>query len=82
MAVAEWIVAVRDVSKLVSHGGHIEITKTRARSLHIRVGDVQQKCSASDKIPMVQFEELKEVFLANLVAEVVMNEIPKELILN
>ena len=82
MAVAEWIVAVRDVSKLVSHGGHIEITKTWARSLHIRMGYVKQKCSTSDKIPMVQFEELKEVFLANLVEEVVMNEIPKELILN
>ena len=28
MAAAEGIVAARDVSKLVSHGGHIEITKT------------------------------------------------------
>ena len=28
MVAAEGIVAVRDVSKFVSHGGHIEITKT------------------------------------------------------
>jgi len=30
----------------------------------------------------VQFEESKEIFFADLTAEVVMNEIPKELILN
>ena len=82
MAAAEGIVAVRDVSKLVSHGGHIEITKMWARSLLIRMGYVKQKCSTSGKIPMVQFEELKEVFLADLAAEVVVKEIPKELILN
>ena len=42
MAAAEGIVAVRDVSKLVCHGGHIEITKTWARSLLIRMGYVKQ----------------------------------------
>lgn len=82
MAAAEGIVAVRDVSKLVSHGGHIDITKTWARSLLIRMGYVKRKCSTSGKIPMVQFEELKEVFLADFAAEVVMKEIPNELILN
>ena len=82
MAAAEGIVAARDVSKLVPHGGHIEITKTWARSLLIRMGYVKRKCSTSGKIPLVQFEESKEIFLADLTAEVVMNEIPKELILN
>ena len=82
MGAAEGIVAVRDVSKLVSHGGHIEITKTWARSLLIRMGFVKRKCSTSGKIPMLQLEELKEVFLADLAAEVVMKDIPKELILN
>ena len=82
MAAAEGIVAVRDVSKLVSHGGHTEITKTWARSLLIRMGYIKRKCSTSGKIPMAQFEELKEIFLTDLVAKVVMNEIPKELIVN
>ena len=82
MAAAEGIVAARDVSKLVSHGSHIEITKTWARSLLIRMGYIKRKCSTSGKISLVQFEELKEIFLADLTAEVVMNEIPKELILN
>ena len=31
MAATEGIVAAKDVSKLMSHGGHIEITKTWAR---------------------------------------------------
>ena len=34
MAAAEGIVAAKDVSKLMSHGGHIEITKTWARSAY------------------------------------------------
>ena len=46
------------------------------------MGYVKRKCSTSGKIPLVQFEESKEIFLADLTAEVVMNEIPKELILN
>jgi len=46
------------------------------------MGYVKRKCSTSDKIPLVQFEELKEIFLADLTVEVVMNENSKELILN
>ena len=46
------------------------------------MGYVKRKCSTSGKIPSAQFEESKEIFLADLVAEVVMNEIPKDLIVN
>jgi len=34
------------------------------------------------KIPPSQFEESREIFSANIAAEVVMNEIPRELIIN
>ena len=56
MTAAQGIIAVRDVSKLVSHGGHIEITKTWARSLLIRMGYVKRKCSTSGKILLAKFE--------------------------
>lgn len=46
------------------------------------MGYLKQKCSTSGKIPLVQFEELKEIFLADVAAEVLMNEISGELIIN
>lgn len=46
------------------------------------MGYVKQKCSTSGKIPLAQFEECKEIFLADITAKVVMNEIAKELIVN
>ena len=45
------------------------------------MGYVKRKCSTSGKISS-QFEESKEIFLADLAAEVVMNEIPWDLIIN
>ena len=47
----------------------------------IRMGYVKRKCSISCKVPLVQFKISKEIFLADLTAEIVMNETPKELIL-
>ena len=82
MAAAEGIVSARDFSKLSSHGGHILITKSWARSLLNRMGYVKRKCSTSGKIPSAQFEESREIFLADVAAEVVMNEIPMNLIIN
>ena len=37
MAAAEGIVAAHDQGLLAQHGGHIELTKTWARSLHTRM---------------------------------------------
>lgn len=82
MAAANGIISARDISKLSSHGGHIVITKSWARSLLNRMGYVKRKCSTSGKIPPVQFEESREIFLADVAAEVVMNEIPMDLIIN
>ena len=82
MAAAEGIVSARDVSKLTSHGGHIHITKTWAQSLLNRMGYVKRKCSNAGKVPVTRFEEIQEAFLADVTAEVVMNEIPDDLIVN
>ena len=82
MAAAEGIVSARDASKLTSHGGHIEITSTWARSLLHRMGYVKRMCSKAGKVPTPLFNEIKDVFLANVTAEVIMNDIPDDLIIN
>ena len=46
------------------------------------MGFVKRKCSTSGKISVEQFDELKEVFLADVAAEVLINYIPKNLIIN
>ena len=67
---AEGIVChYRDVLKF-SHGGHIEITKSWAKSLLTRMGFVNRKCSTSGKLSIAQFDESKEIFLADVAAEV------------
>ena len=50
MGAAEGIVSYHDASKLSSHGGHIEITKSWAKSILRRMGFVKRKCSTSGKI--------------------------------
>ena len=82
MGAAEGIVCHRDVSKLSSHGGHIEITKSWAKSLLTRMGFVKRKCSTSGKLSIAQFDESKEIFLADVAAEVLFNNIPESLIIN
>ncbi len=76
MAAAEGIMSARDVTKLSSHGGHIHITKTWAKSLLKRIGYVKRKCSNAEKVSIPHFLEIQEAFLADVTAEVVMNEIP------
>ena len=82
MAAAEGIISARNISKLSSHRGRTNITKSWARSLLNRIWYVKQKCSTSGKIPPAQFEESRDIFLIDVAAEVVMNEIPRDLIVN
>ena len=51
-AAAEGIISARDITKLTSHGGHINITKSWAMSLLNRMGYVKRKASTSGKIPV------------------------------
>ena len=43
---------------------------------------VKRKCTTSGKLPSKLFDESKETFIADIAAEVVMNGVPKELIIN
>ena len=80
LAAAEGIITARDQSLLVKNGGHIQLTKSWAKSLLKRMGYVKRKCSNAGKISIFRFEEIRSDFLADIQAEIVMNEIPEELV--
>ena len=46
------------------------------------MGYVKRKCSNAGKISPTQFAETQEIFLADIKAQVLMNNIPDELIFN
>ena len=82
MAAANGIIAARNPALLTQHGGHIETTKAWAKLLFQRMGYVKRKCSNAGKITVAHFEELQEEFLADIKAEVLMNDVPPSLIFN
>ena len=82
MAVAEGVLLSKDPSKLGSNGGQIVITKAWAKSILGRMGYRKRKGTNAGKISLTHFEEVKEYFLADIKAEVLMNDIPDELIIN
>ena len=83
MAAAEGIVSAQDITKLVEHRGHINITKSWAKSLLNRMGFVKRKCSTSvGKISLADYEEVKDVFIADVATELLFRDIPKEFVLN
>ena len=82
MAAAKGIVAARNPSFLVKHGGHITITKGWVKSLFSRMGYVKRKGSNAGKVTVAQFKEVQDVFMAGIQAEVLMNDIHPQLIFN
>ena len=46
------------------------------------MGYVKRKCSNAGKVSLIRFEEIKEVFVADVTAEVIMNDIPDDLVVN
>ena len=82
MAAAEGIVAAKNPSLLVVHGGHIQISKGWVMSLFHRMGYVKRKGSNAGKVTVAHFQEQQEVFLADIKAEVLMNDVPQQLVFN
>lgn len=80
VAAANGIVSAKDVSLLSSRGGSISITKHWAKSLLSRMKYVKRKCSNAGKVSLPNFTRIQEIFLADIAAEVLMNDIPDELI--
>ena len=46
------------------------------------MGYVKRKGSNAGKVTVTHFEEAKEIFLTDIVAEVIMNDIPAQLVFN
>ena len=76
MAAAKGIVAAKNPSLLVVLGGHIKISKGWVKSLIHRIGYVKRKGSNTDKVTVAHFQEQREVFLADLKTELLINDVP------
>lgn len=76
MAAAEGIVTAQCPGKLQKQDGDHCIGRDWAKSLK---GFVKRKVSNAGKVVVA---ELKEQFLADIAAEVIMNDIPADLIIN
>ena len=79
---AEGIILARDRSVLVKYGGHIDLTKSWAKSLLHRMGYSKRRCSNAGKVALPHLKEIQENFLADIQSEVVMNDILSDLIFN
>uniref|UniRef100_A0A1X7V808 Uncharacterized protein n=1 Tax=Amphimedon queenslandica TaxID=400682 RepID=A0A1X7V808_AMPQE len=80
VAMAMGIVFAKNPSLLCQNGGHLSITSW-AKSLMKRMGYVKRKCSNAAKVTVDDFELVKE-FLADISAEVLMFDIPIQLVFN
>ena len=71
----------QDLVSLVQHCGHIELEKPWAKSLLGQMGYVKRKCSNAGRVSLPP-TQIQENFLADIQAEVPMNEVPPDLIFN
>ena len=78
----EGVLQARDLSKLSVNGGPILIPKGWEKSVLRRMEYSKRKGMNANKILVSHFEEVKEYFLADITTEVMMNEIPDDLIIN
>ena len=81
-AAAQGIISARCPGKLQHEGGDICIGKDWAKSLMQRMGFVKRKVSNAGKVLPAEYEELKEQFVADIAAEIILNDIPANLIIN
>ncbi|CAH1248589.1 POGZ [Branchiostoma lanceolatum] len=82
MTGAKGIVLRRDRSLLTEYGGHIEITKTWANSLLVRMNFVRRNATkAARKLP-ADFETTREAFLARFKKAVGDLDIPDDMVIN
>ena len=75
IVMGEGVLLSKDPLKFHSNGGEIEITKAWAKSVLGRMGYRKRKGMNAGKISVAHFEEVKECFLADIKAEVLINDI-------
>ena len=82
VATAKGIITAKNPSLLHENGGHLDVTASFAKSVLKRMGYVKRKYSNAGKVSVEYFEEVKEEFLAVVKAEVLMHDIPIDLVFN
>ena len=69
-------------SSLAEFGGHINLTKGWDKSVLRRMGYTKRRGSSTAKVLPSNFEEMKELYLIDIMSVVEMEEIPSDLIIN
>ncbi|MCY3929117.1 MAG: hypothetical protein OXG81_12660 [Acidobacteria bacterium] len=82
IAVGEGILSNKDPGCLAVNGGGIQLTKDWAKYLFRRMGLVKRKATTKAKVNVEHFEEIKKSFHQDIRNIVIMDDIPKELIIN
>ena len=82
MAAAERILSVRCPGRLQKQGGDLQITKDWAKSLVTCTGFEKRKVCNAGKTLVLEFQAMKQHFLADIAAEVIMNDIPQDQVIN
>ena len=82
VAVANGVVASEGDYLLACNGGHIEITRYRAKDLLGRMGFVKRRGTTKAKVTVEDFDAVKEQYLLDIKNVIEMDEIPDDLVLN
>ncbi len=83
IAGARGIILKLDKTRLAEHGGHLNLTRSWAKSLLSRMGFVKRRATTKQSnVPIREFEKIKKSFLEEIDTHVQLEEISPELILN
>lgn len=82
VATTRGVISAKNPSLLRENGGHLSVSPSFAKSVLKRMGYVKRKCSNAGKVTVERFEEAQEEFLADIKAEVLMHDIPLDLVFN
>lgn len=73
-------IAVKILQNMITTYTYILVIYSWERSLLNHMGYVKRKCSTAEEVTISEFDEVNEIFVAYVAAQVVMREISKELI--
>ena len=82
LAAAKGIVLAKDANMLSQNGGYLNLTSEWAKRLLSRMGLVKCKATTTAKITAEVFEDLKVQFLTDIETVSMLEDIPKDLVIN
>ena len=82
LAAAKGIVLAKDANMLSQNGGYLNLTRDWAKRLLSRMGLVKRKAITTVKITTEIFEDLKVQFLTDIETVSMLEDIPKDLVIN